>query len=342
MSHSEYEWELPDNLYDAGFPIREEIRRIIREKISDLEDLFPFKSAFSTKSYKGKDWFIIELEDLPSSTIPIVGTLEETKILKIQKIIDGLTGVSPNILYERLGGEYFGFSKFTYIGRHENSFANWPRVVEYIFDWLNNFVIPEVIKKNETRVQRAIPTPPQFDIGRILKSIWILECEKLCIQGTAFMIDDGSLVTCNHVIGSKTQAFQPTDTIQKYSVEIAKSNKDIDLAILNIDKQSGQSLEIGSADSLKNGDHLGISGFPNYRGGDTGVFIPGLVVGFRQHHRIRRILTNAAIVSGNSGGPVVDKNNKVVGVAVTGAEQMEAANQTENHGIIPIDALHFL
>jgi V8-like Glu-specific endopeptidase len=57
---------------------------------------------------------------------------------------------------------------------------------------------------------------------------------------------------------------------------------------------------------------------------------------------IRRILTNAPIVAGTSGGPVLDKDNRVIGVAVTGAEIMEKAQETEDHGIIPIDALKFL
>ena len=43
-----------------------------------------------------------------------------------------------------------------------------------------------------------------------------------------------------------------------------------------------------------------------------------------------------------NGGPVITAGNKVIGVAVTGAERMEESQETENHGIIPIDALAFL
>jgi len=78
---------------------------------------------------------------------------------------------------------------------------------------------------------------------------------------------------------------------------------------------------------------------PNYRYEDIGVIISGLVVGFRMVSGIQRILTNAPIVAGNSGGPVVGGDNKIVGIAVTGAEMMNLAQEIENHGIVPIDAL---
>ena len=66
------------------------------------------------------------------------------------------------------------------------------------------------------------------------------------------------------------------------------------------------------------------------------------MIGFRPTHGVRRLLVNAAIVSGNSGGPVLSTNNKVVGIAVTGADCTENVGSTENHGVIPIDALAYL
>jgi S1-C subfamily serine protease len=63
------------------------------------------------------------------------------------------------------------------------------------------------------------------------------------------------------------------------------------------------------------------------------------VTGFRMRSGIRRILVDAHIISGNSGGPVLDKDNRVIGIAVTGADNERDAPDTENHGVIPIDAL---
>jgi RNA-directed DNA polymerase len=85
-----------------------------------------------------------------------------------------------------------------------------------------------------------------------------------------------------------------------------------------------------------------VHGFPNFRLGDSGVAMPGQVVGFRTVSTIRRLLISASIVAGNSGGPVLDAKNRVLGIAVTGADSFENAEKTENHGVIPITALNLL
>jgi S1-C subfamily serine protease len=161
-------------------------------------------------------------------------------------------------------------------------------------------------------------------------------------QGTAFHLLGVGLVTCEHVLGDHTYAFRSTDLKNKYPVTIRASNTIIDLAILDVNAPLSEGLTMGSADSLKQMDHLMIAGFPNYRLGDSGVVIPGLVVGFRPASGIRRVLTNASIVAGTSGGPVLGREDSVIGVAVTGADRMEEAQETENHGVIPIEALRYI
>lgn len=192
------------------------------------------------------------------------------------------------------------------------------------------------------RVLRAVPIPPQYNISEISSSLWILECEQTCKQGTGFELQGYGIVTCSHVLGTDTKAFKADNPNSKYKVHVIKNNPVIDLSILQIEGVDLKGLAIGSSDNLNLMDHIAISGFPNYRLGDTGVFIPGLVVGFRMVSSIRRILTNAPIIAGNSGGPVLDAQGEVIGVAVTGADKMEDAQQTENHAIIPIDALGLL
>ncbi len=94
--------------------------------------------------------------------------------------------------------------------------------------------------------------------------------------------------------------------------------------------------------SVNVGDSVFVYGFPNYNRGDTGLRRAGTVTGFRTKSAIRRIMVDAHIVKGNSSGPVLDKNNHVIGVAVTGADNERDAPDTENHGVIPIDALRFV
>jgi hypothetical protein len=96
---------------------------------------------------------------------------------------------------------------------------------------------------------------------------------------------------------------------------------------------------MGSASALQQLDPISALGFPNYRRGDSGVFLPGLVVGFRMVSGVRRVLANANFVGGMSGGPVLGPDGAVVGVVVTGARSAGESDLTENHAFIPIEAL---
>ncbi len=116
----------------------------------------------------------------------------------------------------------------------------------------------------------------------------------------------------------------------------------IDIALIEAPGlRLGKGLPRGSADGLKQLDHVAIAGFPNHNFGDTGILSPGIIVG-RQISSIRRLLVNAPIVAGNSGGPAINARAEVVGVAVSGSDTIEGARETEKHGIVPIDALDLL
>jgi S1-C subfamily serine protease len=195
---------------------------------------------------------------------------------------------------------------------------------------------------NQARVLRAIPPSPSYDLKRITEALWVLESEEKMVQGTAFVLENVGLVTCQHVLASGMKAFQPKDVARQLPVSVIAQDEVIDLAIISVGEQLSGALPLGSADQLRQLDHLAVAGFPNYRLGDSGVIMPGLVVGFRPVSGIRRILTNSSIVAGNSGGPALDRSGRVVGVAATGADRMETAPRTENHGVVPIDALRFL
>ena len=338
------EWKLSNSpLADIGFAIANTILELVNQQLPDLAELFPFKGKWELQGYLDQDWLVVRLSERFGSGVPVIGKLKPEELNQIKSKILPFEPRSHLELFRILGNGWFSFHRFTYVGPYKSPYACWPDLSQHLIDWLNHLVIPEVLRRNETRILRAIPRPPQFDIKKIRSACWVLECEKSFKQGTAFFIEnDGLLVSCQHVLGPETVAFHPDEISKKYPVNIVKQDAVIDIAILKIDKQNVQGLSVGSADNLNLMDHIAVAGYPNYRYGDTGVIIPGLVVGFRIVSGIRRILTNAPIVAGNSGGPVVGSHNQVIGIAVTGAESMEKSQETENHGIIPIDALKYL
>lgn len=218
---------------------------------------------------------------------------------------------------------------------------SWQHIQQFLAWWLEVIAAPVVLEHNRQRVLRAVPPPPSYDLARLHDALWILECEEDCIQGTAFGLEGIGLITCSHCLGTKTQAFRASNPSRKWPVEILARHAVVDLAILQAPTDA-QMLIAGDPAALKLMDHLLVAGHPNYRLGDTPVVVPGLVVGFRPMSSIRRVLTNAAVVAGGSGGPVLDGSGAVVGVAVTGSKTFGKAGETEDHGIIPIDALGLL
>jgi S1-C subfamily serine protease len=183
---------------------------------------------------------------------------------------------------------------------------------------------------------------PVINARSLYRAVWVLECEESMRQGTAFMLEGVGLITCQHVLGPKTEAFLPPDISTKYAVEVVAQDADLDLAILRIAGSGYEALRAGTTDDLEQTDDVVLAGFPNYRIGDSLNIKLGRVVGFRSVTGIRRILIDAAIVAGNSGGPVLNRRNEVIGVAVTGAEIEAMTAETENHGVIPINALRHL
>lgn len=241
-----------------------------------------------------------------------------------------------------LGDGWFGFDRFTYFGPIEGRRVSWPDVQVQVIEWLIAFVIPKVEDLNRQRVVRAIPQPPMFDLAKIFSALWILEADSDCTQGTAFALEGVGLVTCDHALRADTTAFRYDQVGKHFPVNVLKRNATLDLAVLSFTGAEKGMLQRGQADQLRQMDHILVAGHPNYRLGDSPISVPGLVVGFRPVSGVRRLITNAPIVAGTSGGPVIDGSGKVIGVARTGSKTFSTAQTTEDHGIVPIDALVFL
>jgi len=182
----------------------------------------------------------------------------------------------------------------------------------------------------------------------IKRALWVLETaadvdgDTIIGQGTAFALAGVGLVTCAHVVHPATEAFQPGQPNKRYQITVLAIEPTIGLAVIEPPVPLDVELLRGDATALREDDPVSVYGFPNYRPGDEGLLNRGAVTGFRVQSAIRRVLVDAHIVEGNSGGPVLDKNNRVLGVAVTGADSFGNAPTTEKHAMIPIDALRHL
>lgn len=322
-----------------AFAIGSALYDIPRQVCPDLLDLFPFKGPGLFNEHVGDGWIACRVIDNPRGSMWVGGQLkDQTEIKYLDSTLTPFQIRPPKELRALLGPDWFGFDRFTYVGPFRDNLVSWPDIEFHIKDFLRELVLPVIEERNRTRVLRAVPTPPQFNTAAVLASLWILESESKMIQGSAVCIGQGRLLTAAHSVFPDTIAFRPDHPEVQHKVIVEKSDERSDLAILKVEAAISY-LHVGSADNLGAMDHILVAGFPNYRVGDLGVTAPGLVVGFRTIRGVRRLLTNAGIVAGMSGGPAIDKENKIVGICITGADKMQNLRDTEDQSIAPIDIL---
>ena len=120
---------------------------------------------------------------------------------------------------------------------------------------------------------------------------------------------EGKIVTNYHVLeDSKDIDVVFNDgSVYDGAVYILDYNKDLDLAILKIDKKNLKAAVIGNSDQIKAGDAIKTIGSPY---GYMNTVTEGIVSGIRDH----KIQVSAAINPGNSGGALFDSQGKLVGI----------------------------
>jgi len=159
--------------------------------------------------------------------------------------------------------------------------------------------------------------------------------------GTGFIVDaNGWIITNQHVVSSTTATYKVvTSDGKQYDVtEVARDDAN-DIAILRIDAKDLVVLELGDSDNLVAGQNVIAIGTPlgEYSGSVTKGIISGLDrtvsagsswFGTTVKTYEGVIQTDAAVNPGNSGGPLLDGQGRVVGVnfaTTSGADNISFA-----------------
>ena len=319
------------------------IDQLIDEQMPHLRELFPFQHSSALEKYADKEWICVRLRSKQRG-------IDACEQLKDESMVDSATKLAEEELlprYEKIkhhfGEAHFTNESFVYFGKCVNYQFDRDHLSGFLVDWINDKIILEILELNKRRVLEAIPITPRYAIQQIIDNLYVLESEQESRQGTCFHLQNIGLITCEHVLAEDLKVFSHHNFNARFDVKLIASDATIDIAILLApDLRLGEGLKIGSSDLLKHMDHIAIAGFPNYNYGDSGILSPGFIIGFRTVSAIRRILVNTPIVAGNSGGPALNADGEVIGVAVTGADSMENASHTEKHGVVPIEALRYL
>ena len=151
-------------------------------------------------------------------------------------------------------------------------------------------------------------------------------------SGTAFAIDNnGNYITNHHVIatalkGGKIAAVESLAPEKFHKVEIVWESEEYDLAMVHVKDWKKPALTLSSGDLLKKGQDVYSIGFPGAADRDNATEFnvstlkKGVFSAFKNFplmnggQNVKMIEHDAAVNSGNSGGPLADACGRVVGI----------------------------
>jgi serine protease Do len=130
--------------------------------------------------------------------------------------------------------------------------------------------------------------------------------------GTGFVVGEGLIATNFHVIGEGRAIGIETADGKKYEATAVHAfDRAMDLALLKVETKGLPVLSLADSDKLKDGQALVAVGNPQ---GLKHSVVSGVLSGKREIDGRPLLQLAMPVEQGNSGGPVVDKEGRVVGV----------------------------
>ncbi len=195
-------------------------------------------------------------------------------------------------------------------------------------------------------------------VEKIYDSVVVVESYKsnqLIASGTGFIYkednDYGYILTNNHVISSADKVKVIFTNEKEVETVIVGKDTYSDIAVLKVEKENIISVaNIGSTDNLRVGDTVFAVGAPldsAYSWTVTRGIISGkdrmvevaLTNSTKSDYIMKVLQTDAAINSGNSGGPLANSNGEVIGI--TSLKLISSGVEGMGFAILVEDAINF-
>lgn len=139
--------------------------------------------------------------------------------------------------------------------------------------------------------------------------------------GSGFVLSEsGYILTNYHVVEGGTSFKVTMYNDDEYTAKLVGYEADNDIAILKIQAEGLQPVSLGDFNNLRVGDSVLIIGNP--LGELTYTLTSGVVSSLKRQIQgngvsMNMFQTDAAVNSGNSGGPIFDMNGEVIGIATS-------------------------
>ncbi|MCY6369491.1 S1C family serine protease [Clostridium ganghwense] len=183
------------------------------------------------------------------------------------------------------------------------------------------------VQKEKQKVSEVIDQVNQSVVAVIGKNTKIKDREQIYTKfpknlqhGSGVVVNkDGRVLTNNHVIDGLDEIYVVTYDGKVYKAKLLYADKEIDLALLKINRTDLKPIKLANEKEIKVGNEVIAIGTPlffGYRNSATKGIVSGLN---RPVDRTYTYLqTDAAINPGNSGGPLVNMNGELVGINTLG------------------------
>jgi serine protease Do len=170
--------------------------------------------------------------------------------------------------------------------------------------------------------------------------------------GSGFIISpDGYILTNDHVAGNATKIIVTTTDGSEYDAKLVGTDRNSDVSLLKIEGKHLPFLKLGNSNDLAVGEWAIAMGNPFglFSINDKPTVTVGVVsntgvnLGLEDGRNYRDMIqTDAAISSGNSGGPLLNANGEVIGINAvirSTAQSNEGAGSIGLGFAIPIDRI---
>jgi S1-C subfamily serine protease len=211
------------------------------------------------------------------------------------------------------------------ISRLNSSMPPAPQVVAKLGHLISPNGFPQVFSGTEPSPVRDVPVP---DMGEMTTAVAKAKDSTVKIEGkgcggivsgSGFVAGNGLVITNAHVVAG-VAAPKVLDKTGVHSAKVVWFNPDMDFAVLRTSGLVGKPLALVNK-TVADGTQGVVLGYPG--GGDFKADPMGIIDAFtaqgkniyNQDGATREIYSmNADIISGNSGGPVVNKDGAVIGI----------------------------
>ena len=178
---------------------------------------------------------------------------------------------------------------------------------------------PQSVENRPVETEQALSLQEIYE--KVFPSVASISCvlDNGTSSGTGIVMSaDGYVITNYHVVDGARQIYVLLGENDRYAATLVGSDETTDLAVLNVEAADLTPAEFGDSSALRVGDMVVAIGDPlgtELRGTMTDGVVSAINRDLNLSGRqMTLIQTNAALNSGNSGGPLINCYGQVIGI----------------------------